>query len=111
MIGAYLVDTVTLRMDKGSDEWQEPNTPKDVTIKAFIDYGEHRIQNAEGEVVVSMAKVLMRPRTIITSGFATRAANTISYKDTIIFDGITHAIMRISKSRDFSVRSLDVYVA
>ncbi len=98
-------------MDKGSDQWQEPLAPEDITIKAFIDYGEHRIQNAEGEVVVSMAKVLMRPRTIITSNFATRAANTISYKDTIIFDGITHAIMRISKSRDFSVRSLDVYVA
>ncbi len=111
MIGAYLVDTVTLRMDKGSDKWQEPNKPEDITVKAFIDYGEHRIQNAEGEVVVSMAKVLMRPRTIITSRFATRADNTISYKDTIIFDGITHAIMRISKSRDFSVRSLDVYVA
>ncbi len=110
MIGAYLVDKITLRMDKGSDQWQEPNEPEDITVKAFIDYGEHRIQNAEGEVVVSMAKVYMRPRTIITSKFATRAANTISYKDTVIFDGITHAIMRISKSRDFSVRSMDVYV-
>ena len=111
MIGAYLKDSITLRLDKGSDEWQEPNTPEDTTVKAFIDYGERRIQNAEGEVVVSMAKVLMRPRTIITSGFATRAANTISYKDLLIFDGETHSIMRISKSRDFSVRSLDVYVA
>ena len=98
-------------MDKGSDEWQEPLTPEDISVKAFIDYGEHRIQNAEGEVVVSMAKVYMRPRTIITSGFSTRAANTISYKDIIIFDGINHAVMRISKSRDFSVRSMDVYVA
>jgi len=111
MIGAYLVDSVTLRMDKGNDKWQEPLTAEDITVKAFIEYGEHRIQNAEGEVVVSMAKVYMRPRTIITSGFSTRAAKTIAYKDTIIFDGITHAIMRISKSRDFSVRSMDVYVA
>ena len=98
-------------MDKGNDQWQEPLTPEDVTVKAFIDYGEHRIQNAEGEIVVSMAKVYMKPRTIIVDKFATRAANTISYKDKVIFDGITHAIMRISKSRDFTVRSMDVYVA
>ncbi len=111
IIGSYLIDTVTLRLNKGSDKYQEPLPTEDITIKVFIDYGEHRIQNAEGEVVVSMAKVYMRPRTIITSGFATRADNTISYKDLIIFDGITHAIMRISKSRDFSVRSMDVYVA
>ena len=111
MIGAYLVDSVTLRMDKGNDEWQEPLPTEDTTVRSFIDYGERRIQNAEGEVVVSMAKVYMRPRTILTTGFATRAAKTIAYKDTIIFDGITHAIMRISKSRDFSIRSMDVYVA
>lgn len=105
------MDTVTLSLDKGSDKWQEPLTAEDVTVRAFIEYGEHRIQNAAGEVVVSMAKVYMRPRTIITSGFATRAANTISYKDTITFDGIEHGIMRISKQRDFSVRSMVVYVA
>jgi len=111
MIGSYLVDKVTLRMDKGSDKWQEPNTPEDVSVKAFIDYGEHRIQNESGEVVVSMAKVRMRPRTLIVDNFATRGTNTISYKDIIIFDGIEHSIMRISKSRDFSVRSMDVYVS
>jgi len=111
MIGTYLIDTVTLRMDKGADEWQEPNTPTDVSVKAFIEYGEHRISNEAGEVIVSMAKVYMKPRTIITADFATRATNTISYKDLIIFDGIAHAIMRISKSRDFSIRSMDIYVA
>ena len=111
MIGTYLVDTVTLRMDKGSGEWQEPLTPEDITVKAFIEYGEHRIQNAQGEGVVSMAKVYMKPRTIITSDFDTRADNTISYKDRIIFDGVTHSIMRISKARDFSVRSMVIYVA
>ncbi len=110
MIGAYLIDNITHRMDKGMDEWQEPNTPADVTRKAFIDYGEHRIQNESGEIVVSMAKVYMRPLTLIVDGFASRAINTIGYKDKIIFDGIEHAIMKISKSRDFSVRSMDVYV-
>ena len=110
MIGAYLVDKVTLRMDKGSDEWQEPNTAQDVAVKAFIDYGERRIQNEAGQLVVSMAKVLMRPRTIIKTGFATRATKTIAYKDKVIFDGEEHGILRISKARDFSVRGMEVYV-
>ena len=111
MIGTYLVDSITHRMDKGMDKWQEPNTPTDVTRKAFIDYGERRIENEAGQVIISIAKVYMRPLAIIVSGFAARASNTISYKDKIIFDGIEHAILRISKSRDFSVRSMDVYVS
>ncbi len=98
-------------MDKGSDKYQEPLPPEDITIKVFIDYKERRIENAEGQIVVSLANVRMRPRTIITSGFSTRADNTISYKDIIIYDGIEHGIIKINKSRDFSIRSLDVYVA
>ena len=111
MIGAYLTDEVTLRMDKGSDKWQEPNTTVDVRIRAFIDYGERKVQNAAGQLVVSTAKVWMRPRTIIKSDFDTRASKTISYKDLVIFDGELHGILRISKIRDFSVRGLEVYVA
>ena len=111
MIGAYLIDTVTLRMNKGMDTWQEPNTPTDVTVAAFVDYKERRIQNEAGEVVVSLAKVYMRPRTIITSGYATRATNTISSKDRVIVDGIEHAIVRIGKARDFTVRALEAYIA
>ncbi len=111
MIGSYLIDSITLNKDKGSDKWQEPNAPEAETVRVFINYGERRIENAVGQMVVSMAKILMRPRTIITSGFATRATNTISYKDTITYDGEAHSIMRINKSRDFSVRGLEVYVA
>jgi hypothetical protein len=110
MIGAYLVDTIVLRQDKGMDKWQTPNTPTDLNVRAFIDYGEHRIQNEAGEIVVSMAKVYMLPRDIIVTDFATRATNTISYKDKVIFDGMEHAIVRITKGRDFSVRSMNVYV-
>ncbi len=111
MVGAYLIDSVTLRLDKGSDKWQEPAAPEDIPLKVFIDYGERKVENAQGEMVVSMAKVLMRPRTIITTGFATRAAKTISYKDRIIFDGKEHAIVRIKPIRDFRIRGLEVYVA
>ena len=110
MIETYLVDKITLRMDKGNDIYQEPLTPEDITVKAFIEYGEFRVQNAEGEVIVSNTKVHMKPRTIITSGFDTRAANTISYKDIIIFDNSSHAIMKLNKARDFTIRSIVAYV-
>ena len=110
MIGPYLVDNATLTMHKGADKWQTPLATEDVALRVRVDYKERLIQNAAGQMVVSMAKVLMRPRTIIMSGYSTRAANTISYKDKIVFDGIEHGIMKISKSRDFSVRSMDVYV-
>ena len=110
MIGTYLVDSIVLRMDKGMDTWQEPLATTDVTIRAFIEYGEHWIQDVTGQMVVSMAKVHMRPRDVITSGFSTRATNTISYKDLLVFDGSTHKVMRINKGRDFSIRALVVYV-
>ena len=110
MIGTYLVDDVTLRMDKGADEFQEPLTPEDVSIKAFVEYGEWRLKNEVGDIIVSKTRVLMRPRTIIVDGFSTRAANTISYKDELIFDGVTHAIVRIVTLRDFTVRGFAVHV-
>ena len=110
MIGSYLIDEVTLRMDKGKDTHQEPLAPEDVSVKAFIEYGEWKMENAQGEIIVSKTRVLIRPRTIIVTGFATRASNTISYKDEIIFDNITHAIAHIGKLRDFSVRGFAVYV-
>ena len=111
MIGAYLVDSVTLTKYNGSDKWQEPVAATTETVRAFIDYGERRIQNESGQMVLSTAKILMRNRTIITGDFSTRGSNTISYLDTITFDGEIHGIMKISKARDFSVRSLEVYVA
>lgn len=110
MIGPYLTDLVTLRMDMGSDEWQEPNTPKDVTVRAYIDYGEHKVENAAGELVVSMAKVYIRNRDIIVDNFATRSLNTISYKDKLVFDGVAHAILRINRLKDFSTKGMLVYV-
>ena len=110
MIGSYLIDSVTLRMDKGMDKWQTPNTAEDTIVKASIEYGEWRNQNAMGEIIVSKTRILMRPRTIIVTDFSTRAAKTISYKDKVIFDSITHAIQHIGKLRDFSVRGIAVYV-
>lgn len=111
MLKAYLIDDVTLRQFKGSDQWGKHNTPTDVTVKARVDYKERRLVNANNEVVVSMAKVMMEPRTVITSGFATRVANTISHLDKITVDGVDRNIIRIAKANDFRTRHLEVYIA
>jgi len=110
MIGVYLVDTIVLRKHNGTDTWQEPSATTDETLRAFIDYKNRQINNTMGQLVVSMAKIMIRPRIIIVSGFNTRAAGTISYKDKIVFDGVEHGIVMMSKMRDFSVRGLEVYV-
>ena len=110
MIGPYLVDDITLEKHNGTDTWNEPSATTDEAIKGFIEYGEHWIQSNSGQMTVSMAKIRMRPRTIIVSGFSTRAAKTISYKDKLTFDGKDHAIMRIGFDRDFRKRVMVVYV-
>ena len=110
MIGSYLIDTITLRMFKGTTDFQEPLTPEDVSVKAFVEYGEWKMENEVGDIIVSKTRVLMRPRTIIVSGFSTRASNTISYKDKVIIDSIEHSISHIGKLRDFTVRGFAVYV-
>jgi len=111
MIGPYLVNSVTLKQFKGSDVHGTPSTRTSVTVKSRIDYKNRKVENEAGEVVVSKAKVYMRPRTITRTDFSTRASNTIAYEDLITFDGIDHAIILIAKIQDFSVKFLEVYIA
>ena len=111
MIGPYLVDNVTLKQYKGEDEYGTPATRTSVTVKAWVDYKNRQITSLAGETIISMAKIIMRDRTITRSGFSSRATTTIAYEDTINFDGVDHAIIRISRQKDFSVRFMEVYVA
>ena len=112
MIGSYLIDKITLRESNGTDTHQEPLTPTDVPLRAFIEYKERRIEDRTGQIIVSKAKVMIRPRTTIETGLNTRGTKKIAYEDEIIFpDGTVHAIKHIGQSRDFSIRSTDVYVA
>jgi len=111
MIGPYLVNSITLKQFKGENEWGVPNTRTNVTVKSRIDYKNREVYNEAGELVVSMAKVFMRPRDIVRTSFSTRAVNTVAYEDLITFDGSDHAIIAIGKAQDFSVKFLEVWVA
>jgi len=77
---------------------------------ARVEYLNQQVFDVNGALVMSAATVLMRPRTIIRTGFSTRAAATIAYEDLITVDGIDHTIIQIAKTRDFRTRFLRVFL-
>lgn len=111
MIGPYLTDSVTHAQFKGEDKYGTPNDMTDIIRRARIDYKNRNVTNTEGEIVVSMAKILLRPLTIIRTDHSTRAVNTIAYEDIFTFDGANHKILRIGRIWDFSVKFMEVWVA
>ena len=111
MIKAYLTDTVVLKQYKGEDEYGTPNSRTEVSLKARVDYKNRNVIDLSGEEVVSMARVLLSPMSIIRSGFSTRSASTIAYEDVLEVDGVDHAIVSIGKQGDFSTRYMEVYIA
>ena len=111
MIKAYLINMIVLNKYMGQDKYQEPLPRDSDTIRARVDFKERHVNNANGELVVSMAKIYLENRGVISTGFSTRLNLTISYRDTITIDGIDHTIILISREQDFSARFLAVYVS
>ncbi len=97
MIGAYLIDSVTQKAHT-FDKWGEIATTTSTTIKCRIDEKNRIVTNEKGEQVVSMAKILIRIR-------------TVAYSDLFTFNSIDHPVLKIAKAKDFSPRFLEVYVA
>ena len=110
MIRAYLLHSITLKKYMGQDTWGEPTARVDETVKCYIDYKNRNVAGIDGTTVVSMAKIMIEPRTIVRSGFATRAANTIAYEDLVNFDDSDHVIIKVGRPGDFSTRFTEVYV-
>ena len=110
MIGPYLMDSITLKQFTGSDIYGTPTATTDLTVRVRIDYKNRQIVGLDGNLVVSKAKVQMRTRDIIRTGFDSRAVNTIAYEDILTFDGVDSIIIQISKAKDFTTRFLEVYV-
>lgn len=111
MIGPYLTEWISLKQYKGEDEFGTPNAVTEVLVRARIDYKNRQITNLEGATVISMAKIFIRDRAIIRNSFSTRPTTDIAYEDIFYFDGINHAIIRISRQKDFATRFMEVYVA
>lgn len=99
MIYAEMVDTVVHK----AASFGQFGTPTFVTTSrpCFIEYRTRVVQDIHGNMVVSGAKLYMRPLTIIgtTTG---RAADTIHYEDKMTFDGADHQIIKIGKGKTIS---------
>jgi hypothetical protein len=110
MIGVYLIHTITLKQHKGKDQWGELNPTTNISVKARVDYKERVIESTGTELVTSTMRVMMKNRTIITDGFSTRVANTISYLDIITYEGVDHHILQIATQSDFRQQFIEVYL-
>lgn len=111
MVGVYLIHTITLKQFKGSDTWGEPNATTDLTVKARVDYKEQVVEGTGVELVTSNMRVMMKNRTIISSNFATRIANTLAYEDIVTYQGIDHTIVKIACMSDFRQQFMEVYLS
>ena len=98
MIGAYMVNPITLKLLYSRDEWQEP-TWMSVPVMAKVDWGSRLVRNAKGEQVTASALIYL-PANVIA----------ITHDDRIIIDSTEHAIIRIEKKEDFSFSHFEVYV-
>lgn len=96
----------------GQDSWGEPTARVNETVGCYIDYKNRNVTGIDGTTVVSMAKIMMEPRTIIRTGFNTRTAITkdVAYEDLVNFDDSDHVIIQIGRPGDFSTRFTEVYV-
>jgi len=98
MIGAYLVDDISIKYLTALDQWNVP-TYSTVAVKARVEYQNKLIRNAQGEQVVSGALVYLAGDIV---------APTTA--DRIIIEGIEHVIMRVDKKTDFSVSHFEVFI-
>lgn len=106
MISAYMVDDIIIVRDGGYDSWQEPLASTNIDTKGKIDYKTRMIRNLEGEQVVSSAMICLHE--VNTVGLMGRE---LTHEDSLIFDGVEHAILTINKPKAFSNPHYEVFVA
>lgn len=98
MIGAYLVDAVTLKHLTGRDQWQEPAWAM-LALMGKVDWGSRLVRNAQGEQVVAAALVYL-PGTVAA----------VAHEDRIIIDAVEHTIIKIEKKADFSISHWEIFI-
>ncbi len=98
MIGAYLVDPVSIKYLTALDQWNKP-TYSTVAVMARVEWTNKLIRNAQGEQVVSAALIYL-------AGDITAPTNA----DRIVIEGAEHAIMRVDKKTDFSTSHYEVWI-
>jgi hypothetical protein len=104
MIGAYLVDDISIKYLTVLDQWNVP-TYSTVPVKARVEWQTRLIKNAIGEQVVS-ASLMAAGALVYLAGDIVAPTNA----DRIIIDGVEHVIMRVDKKTDFSVSHYEIWI-
>ena len=99
MIGAYMIDDLTLRYLSALDQWNTP-TFADVSVMGRVEWSDRLIRSAKGEQVISSALVYL-PADI----------TPITTADRVLVDGVEHAIIRVDKKTDFSTSHFEIWIS
>ena len=99
MITAYLIDPVSLKHLLSRDARQNP-TWETLALMGRVVWGSKLVRNAQGEQVVSAAKVYLPASVAI-----------VTTNDRMIIDGAEHAIIRVEKKTDFSTSHWEIYLS
>jgi hypothetical protein len=98
MIGAYLIDDVTIKYLAGLDQWNTP-TYSTVAVKARVEWTNRLIRNGQGEQVISAALIYLAGDIIAPTN-----------ADRIVIEGVEHIIMRVDKKTDFSKSHYEAWI-
>jgi len=109
MIGAYIVDPLTIIMWNGEDTWGEPLSGTMVEAKGYVEWKTKLVRNVQGEQVVSSVTVML-PKKIDGMGYLGRA---LCHEDRIQIGGenFNRAIIAIHTPKAFSGPHYEVSLA
>lgn len=98
MLGAYLIDDVTIEYLGTLDKWNNP-TYTQVAVKARVEWSNRLIRNLKGEQVVSAALVYLAGNILAPTN-----------ADKILIAGVRHAIIRVDRKAAFSLSHWEAYI-
>lgn len=98
MIGAYLTDSISIKYASTLDQYNRP-TYTTVAVMARVEWSNRLIRNAQGEQVVSAARV-----------YLDGDIDEPTTADLVVLGGKDHVIMRVDKQTDFSMSHYEIWI-
>ena len=91
MVGVYFTDSITWVRAAGVDQWGEPLTATEVSIRARVNWKTRLVRNFAGEQVIAAGTVLVSDKP--------------SHEDNVEIDGVLHVILAIHEKKVFATVS------
>lgn len=109
MLGAYSVDSITIKKWNGNDQWGEPLSKTNIAITGYVEFKNRLVRNAKGEEVLSEAMAYLGS-CVEGAAFLGRK---ISLEDKVILPGesVERAIIDIRRPKAFTNWHVEIYLA